>query len=114
MKRAACGRMDRRRQVAGQNDARALRSRFKLWHSRDQSLRIRMLGLADDGFGVCHFDDFAQIHDHNPVAEVFDYGQVMGDKEKSYTVLLLQTLQEVDDLGLNRNVQGANWLVTNE
>jgi hypothetical protein len=35
MKRAACGRMDRRRQVAPQNGARALRSRFELRHSRD-------------------------------------------------------------------------------
>jgi hypothetical protein len=73
-----------------------------------------MFGLTDDGLSVCYFDDFAEIHDHDSVAKVFNYGQVMGDKKKSDTALLLQVLQKVDDLGLNGNVQGANRLITNK
>jgi hypothetical protein len=73
-----------------------------------------MFGLADDGLCLCHFNDFAQVHHHDPMAEVFDYSQVMRDKKEGDTALLLQILQEVDDLRLDGNVQRANRLITDE
>jgi hypothetical protein len=73
-----------------------------------------MPGLADDGLGVRHFDNFTQIHHHDPMAEVFDYSQIMRYKQEGDPALLLQILQEVDDLGLNGNVQGADRLITDK
>ena len=37
----------------------------------------------------------------------------MGDKQISQPQLLLEFLQQVDDLGLNGNIQGGDRLVTN-
>ena len=48
------------------------------------------------------------------MAEVFDYSQIMRYKQEGDPALLLQILQEVDDLGLNGNVQGADRLITDK
>ena len=41
-------------------------------------------------------------------------GQVVGDEQISGSVLLLQVLQQVQDLGLDGNVQGGNRLVADD
>ena len=56
---------------------------------------------------VCHFADIAQIHDHNPVAEMPDHTQIMRDKEIGQVLARTQFIQQLQDLRLHRHVQGG-------
>ncbi len=42
---------------------------------------------------------------------MLDHAQVVGHEQICQAELLLQVLQQVQDLGLDRNVQGRDWLV---
>ena len=66
------------------------------------------------GFGFAHFDDFAQIHDHDALADVFDHRQIVRHKQISDAALALEVLQQVDDLGLHGNVQGADRFIADD
>jgi hypothetical protein len=57
------------------------------------------------------FHDPAEVHDGDPVADMADDRQVVGDEQVGQLELVLEALQEVDDLGLDRHVQGADRLV---
>ena len=63
--------------------------------------------------GRPRFDDPAQIHDRDPMADVLDDGEVVGDEEISKAVALLEVLKQVNDLCLHRNVECANRLIAN-
>ena len=64
-----------------------------------------------DLFDGAFFDDFAEVHDGDAVADVADHAEVVGDEEVGEVVFVLQVLQEVDDLGLDGDVEGGDWLV---
>ncbi len=53
----------------------------------------------------------AQVHNTNAVGNMFYHGQVVGDKQVSKVVFLLQFNKQVNNLGLDGNVQGGNWFV---
>src|SRR5207245_1136932 len=56
-------------------------------------------------------DDAAKIHDGHALADMLDDRQIMGNEEISEPQLLLQVLQQIDDLGLDRYVQRRHRLV---
>jgi hypothetical protein len=58
--------------------------------------------------------DLSEVHDCHPVAHVLDHAQVMSDEEIREPATLLQVLKQVDDLGLDRNVESRDWLVGNQ
>jgi len=59
-------------------------------NSRQQSLRVRVFGIQIE-LPVCgQFDEFAQIHDCNPVSHVFHHAQIMRNDQIGKPVLLLQ------------------------
>lgn len=70
-----------------------------------------MLRIANDGFCGAELNDFAEIHYDDALADVFDNGEVVGDEKVGDSPRLLQVLQEVDDLGLNADVQSAHRFV---
>ena len=51
------------------------------------------------------------MHDGDAVADVFHDPQVVRDEEVGQLELALEVLEQVDDLRLNRHVQGRNGLV---
>ena len=59
-------------------------------------------------------DDRAEVHHCDPIGDVADDGQVVRDEEVREVELLLQPLEQVDDLGLNRHVQGGHGLVRDD
>jgi len=73
-----------------------------------------MLRVADDGFRVRRFNDFAEIHHHHAMADVLDHREIVRDEEIRDTMLLLQIAEQIDDLRLNRNVQRAHRLVADD
>jgi hypothetical protein len=67
--------------------------------------------LAVELVPVGDFDDLAQVHDCDPVADVPDHGQVVRDHHVGQAQLVLQVLEQVDDLGLDRHVERGHRLV---
>jgi len=60
-------------------------------------------------FGQLH--KLAQIHDGHTVADVAHHAQVVGDEQVGQPQLGLQILQQIDYLGLNRDVESKGRLV---
>ena len=50
---------------------------------RHQRLSIGMLGRIIERLGRCHLNDLPQIHHRDPVADVGNGGQVVGDEQES-------------------------------
>ena len=60
---------------------------------------VELLGRRD-------LDDPAEVHDRDPVGDVADDGQVVRDEEVGKVEVLLEALEQVDDLRLDRDVEG--------
>ena len=60
-----------------------------------------MLRVANDGFRVCCFHDFAEIHNHHAMADVLDHRQIVRDEEIRYAALLLQIAEQIYYLRLH-------------
>ena len=75
---------------------------------------VGVLGVADDLLGGADFYGVAFPHDHDSVADVFDDCEIVRDEEHRDAALALDVLEEVDDLGADGNVQGADGFVANE
>ena len=63
---------------------------------------------------VTQFHDPSQIHNGDPVTYMLDDTQVMGDKHIGQVIFLLQTVKQVQHLGLDRYVQGGNRLIADD
>ena len=58
------------------------------------------------------FNQLAQVHDCDPVGYVSHHGKVVGNKKVGQIEFFLELFQQVDYLGLNRNIQGRNRFIT--
>ena len=70
--------------------------------------------MSDQLKAVGQLHQLAQVHNADAVGNVLDNAQVMGDEQIGQAHLLLQVLEHVDDLCLNRNVQGGDRLVADD
>ena len=68
----------------------------------------------EQGALVGHLDDAAKIHHRDAMADVLDHGEVVGDEKVGELELLLQVDQQVDDLGLDRDVERRHRLVADD
>ena len=57
------------------------------------------------------FDDLTQIKNRYSVANVLHDAQAVGNEHIGQIVLQLQFLQQVYDLGLDRNIQGRGRFI---
>jgi hypothetical protein len=55
-------------------------------------------GLTAESFSVANLDEFAQVHDANPITHMLDRGQVVADQEIRDPKLSLQIFQEIENL----------------
>lgn len=72
---------------------------------RQQCLGIGMQGASIELFTISELYDFTQIHDGHPVTYVFHNTQVVGYEQVGQVEFFLQVLKEIDDLGLDGNIQ---------
>src|SRR5438093_12694445 len=70
-----------------------------------------MQWFAHDGLRLRQLNHLPQIHHHYAMTDMFDDGEVMRDEQVRDPALLLQVLQQVDDLRLDRNVERAYGLI---
>ena len=52
------------------------------------------------------FHHMAQIHDHDVVGDVLYHREIMGDEDVSQAQAVLELLKQVDNFGLDGDVQG--------
>ena len=55
--------------------------------------------------------DLAQVHHHDPVADIANHRQIVANEHISQMKLLLQTLKQVQNLRLYGNIQCGNGLI---
>ncbi len=63
---------------------------------------------------VGDFDDLAEIHDRDAVADVLDDGEVVRDEEVGEAEFVLQIAQQIDHLRLHRDVERGDRLVADD
>src|ERR1051326_6605127 len=103
MKTTAARRIDRARHVTLQHHALAFASR--IGRRRHQSPGIGMAPFLVELGRRRNFDDFAEIHDRDAVADMLDHAQIVRNEQISQSELALQVEQHVENLHLDRNVQ---------
>ena len=106
---AAQGGIERAWKIAFEQDRRlgALPSRMRDDGRREQRLGVGMLGRAKELCPGRRLDDLAEVHDGDPVAQELDGGQVVRDEEAREAHPALEIAEQVEDRGLNRDVQGG-------
>ncbi len=60
---------------------------------------------------LAELDNAAEVHHRYSIAEMAHHRQVMGDEKVGEPQIILQIAQQVDDLRLDRHVQGGDRLV---
>ena len=79
-----------------------------------QSGRVGV-GRMGEQFGCRRLlDHLAGVHHGDLVGELGDEGEVVGDEEHGQALLFAQLVEELDDLGLDRHVEGGGRLVGDE
>ena len=87
-------------------------SRFGVVHRRgEEHLGVGMLWLVEEGQGVVLLDELAGLHDGDAIADVGDDTEVVSDQDDGHADLGLQPAEQVEDVGLDGDVEGGGGLV---
>ena len=70
--------------------------------------------MAKDLLRLSDLHDFSKIHDCDPITDIIDRTEPVSDKKQCQMQLLLQALQQIQDLRLNRHVQSGYRLITDD
>ncbi len=110
---AAARRVGRIGHLAAQQDAAALvaQARVGQRHGGEERLGVRVHRALVQLVGVGHLDQLADVHHRDPVTDVLDHAEVVGDEEVGQVELALQVLQQVDDLRAHRDIERGDRLV---
>ena len=79
-----------------------------------QGLGVGMLRFAEDRVPAPRFNRDSQIHDHDLVGDMLDDRQIMADKEIGQIEAFLQVDEEVEDLGLDRDIEGRDRFIEHQ
>src|SRR5215510_9001278 len=77
----------------------------------DQGGGVWVPGLTADAFSAANLNEFAQIHDPNPITHVLDRGQIVADQEIGDAEFSLQIFQEIENLRADGDIEGGHRLV---
>src|SRR2546425_7488953 len=78
-----------------------------------QSSGVGVLGLEEALLEGPRLDYLPRIHYGDPVAHVPDYGEVVGNEKVGDSEFPLDAVEEVEDLSLNRGIEGGGRFVEN-
>src|SRR5450759_5132478 len=108
---AAGRRVGRGWDVALQDDPLLAVARVRIRDRRQQGDGVRVARMSVDLIDGGQLRHHAQVHDPDPVADVLDDGQVVGDEEIGQPQLLLEVVEEVQDLALDRDIERRDRFV---
>ena len=80
----------------------------------EQALGIGMGGVGGDEFRGAFFDEFTVFENRDLIADVFNDCEVVGNEEVGEVKFFLEVHQKVDDLGLDRNIEGTDRFVADD
>ena len=80
----------------------------------DQPAGVFLLGVGVDRLGGAVLDDLAGVHDRHGVANELHHREVVADEHVGEAELLLEVHHEVNDLSLDRDVEGRDRLVAHD
>ncbi len=72
------------------------------------------VGAIEHGVDVADLDDPSEVHHGDAVGDVADDGEVVGDEQVREAELGAELVEEVDDAGLDRHVEGGDRLVEDD
>src|SRR5215510_12228214 len=81
---------------------------------RQQRFGVGMLGVGEQLVRCRILDDAPQIHDGHLRRDVPHHRQIMRNEQVCQAQLLLQFLEQIDDLALNRDIEGGDRLVADD
>ena len=110
---AARGRISRGGDISLQYDSIHLYVGVRLRDSREERLSVGVQRIVKDVLLVTKLDHRAEVHNADLIRDKLNYGEVVRDEEVGEVHRLLQALQKVDDLRLDRYVKSGYRLVTN-
>ena len=70
--------------------------------------------VRDEALALRDLHEAAEIHHGDSVAQVADHREIVGDEQEGETQAALKRLQEVDDLGLDGDVERGHGLVAHD
>ena len=84
-----------------------------LGHRRQQGLGVRCKGASgcEQLVGLGQLHHLSDVHNSDPIRDVLDDAEIVGDEQIGEIELRLQVLQKVEDLRLNRHVERRHRLV---
>src|SRR5262245_14726671 len=89
-------------------------ARLEARYRRQQALAVGMQWTFEYIRRAAALDHFTSVEYGNLVGDAADHAEVMADEEHRQAAACLQLLQEVEDLGLDGDVEGRCWLVENQ
>src|SRR5579859_2809816 len=114
MESATGWRMDRARHVALQNNPLPPEGWIRFGDGRKQRLSVGMERVVEDFGGRRELHQLAQVHHPNPVADVFHDRQIVSDEEVSQAELSLEITEQIQNLRLDRYVEGRDRFVADD
>jgi hypothetical protein len=96
----------RARDLAGQDDTPAFYIGIRDWSGGKKRLGVGMGRRAVEAGGRRDFHDAAEVEHDDAVADLLDRGEIVRDEEDRQRQLLLEVHHEVEDLGLDGDVEG--------
>ena len=102
---------DGRSPVSRMRSRRVLHDRVRHRHRRHQRPGVRVQRLGVEPVARRLLDQRAQVHHADPVGDVPDHREVVRDDQVGQAEVVLQVLQQVDHLGLDRDVERGDRLV---
>src|ERR1700744_3763791 len=86
-------------------------ARIRLWHRAEQSPRVIVLRIAQHVLAFPLLYDGTGVHHHDVVGQMLDDRKVVRHKQVRQAEPLLQIQQQVDDPGLNGDIQCGHRFV---
>lgn len=104
----------RARRIADREGARGPGAWYGDRRRRQQHPGVGVLRVGEQRLALRDLDDAPQTHHRNPLADVADHGEVVRNEQVRDAELRLQIHQQVDHLGLHRDIQSRHRLVPDD
>src|SRR6266511_838571 len=106
--------VDRAWNLAAERHLAVLRPRRRLRHRGEQRLRVGMERVGVEHLLRGELHEVAEVHHRDAIGDVVHDAQVVRDEQVRELDLLLEIVEEVEDLRLDRHVERAHRLVEHE
>ena len=114
MKGTARRRVDGARDIPSCRNDRLFSARVGHGDGRDENLRVGVQRPVVEIAACGKLHDLPQVHDGHAVTHVLDDTEVVGDEQVGQLEFLLEAPQQVQDLGLDRDIQGRDRLIRDD